>query len=387
MKSVGVIVEYNPFHNGHVYHLKEARARSGADVVVAVMSGNFLQRGEMAIVDKWTRAEMALQNGADLVVELPFAWSVQAADYFAKGGLTLLSALQVDSLCFGTDSAETLDYAAFGTFTREHQAEIDRHVLQQPKELSYPEKMTATFRALLPTLPLDFHSPNHILGLSYAKENAKLKKPLRLLPIERVAAAYLQEAAGPGHIASATAIRKRLFQGEPIADFVPTKGAAQLTATNLLSWERFWPYLRYRIVTSSQKELAMIYQMNEGLEQRFLTAVKTSATFQDFMTTLKTKRYTWTRLQRLALFVLVHATPAEVAIQQKHTVIRVLGFTEKGQHYLKTIKKDCPLELLTRFAKQSAASQELNLRVDQVYQLQSGTEQNFGRIPIRNSKV
>ena len=114
MKSCGVIVEYNPFHNGHRYHLEEARKESQADVIIAVMSGNFLQRGEPAIIDKWQRAEEALKNGADLVIELPFAYAVQSADYFARGGVSLLHHLGVDALCFGTDSSSELDYEKFG---------------------------------------------------------------------------------------------------------------------------------------------------------------------------------------------------------------------------------------------------------------------------------
>ena len=112
MEACGVIVEYNPFHNGHLYHLQQARAQSKAEVVVAVMSGNFLQRGEPAVIDKWKRAEAALANGADLVVELPFEWVVQSADYFAKGAVAILQSLKCTSLCFGTDSAVSIDYQA-----------------------------------------------------------------------------------------------------------------------------------------------------------------------------------------------------------------------------------------------------------------------------------
>ena len=114
MKACGVIVEYNPFHNGHLYHLKKAREESQADVMVAVMSGNFLQRGEPAVVDKWQRAQAALSNGADLVVELPFQYACQAADIFAKGSVQTLAQLQCDSLCFGTDYETSFDYNYFG---------------------------------------------------------------------------------------------------------------------------------------------------------------------------------------------------------------------------------------------------------------------------------
>ncbi|MEG0373136.1 MAG: nucleotidyltransferase family protein, partial [Enterococcus sp.] len=126
LQSCGIVVEYNPFHNGHKYHAQKARELSGADVVVAVMSGNFLQRGEPAITDKWSRAEAALKNGVDLVVELPFAWAVQSADYFAKGSIKLLQALNCDALCFGTDNQATFDYADYGRFFMEEQTAIEK---------------------------------------------------------------------------------------------------------------------------------------------------------------------------------------------------------------------------------------------------------------------
>ena len=137
MKACGIIVEYNPFHNGHRYHAQQARQQSGAEVVIAIMSGNFLQRGEPALLDKWARTEEALQNGVDLVIELPTAWSVQSADYFANGGIKLLQALQCESLCFGTDSTSAIDYAAFGQFVQENQSLIDQtfHALTD-KQLS-----------------------------------------------------------------------------------------------------------------------------------------------------------------------------------------------------------------------------------------------------------
>ena len=181
MKACGIIVEYNPFHNGHRYHAQQARQQSGAEVVIAIMSGNFLQRGEPALLDKWARAEEALQNGVDLVIELPTAWSVQSADYFAKGGIKLLQALQCESLCFGTDSTSAIDYAAFGQFVQENQSLIDQtfHALTD-KQLSYPQKMTAVFRQVYPESRFDFSSPNHILGMSYAKENATYPTPMTL---------------------------------------------------------------------------------------------------------------------------------------------------------------------------------------------------------------
>ena len=126
MKSCGVVVEYNPLHNGHVYHLKKARELSGADTIIAIMSGNFLQRGEPAIVDKWSRAQMALSAGADLVIELPVAFSTQPADYFAKGAVGLLHAMNCDAICFGSESGESADYQKLAHFLKQHTPTINQ---------------------------------------------------------------------------------------------------------------------------------------------------------------------------------------------------------------------------------------------------------------------
>ena len=165
MKACGVIVEYNPFHNGHRYHLKQARLQSQADVVICAMSGNFLQRGEAAIIDKWQRANSALQNGADIVLELPFEWAVQSADYFAQGGVNMLAAIGCESLCFGTDSQEKIDYQHLGQILHQNRQQLDRLFYQLADEkLSYAENMIRVFQALEMDIPFDHKQPNHILG-------------------------------------------------------------------------------------------------------------------------------------------------------------------------------------------------------------------------------
>lgn len=384
MNSCGIIVEYNPFHNGHAYHAQMARKLSGADVIVAVMSGNFLQRGEPALLDKWTRAKEALANGVDLVIELPFCWSVQAADYFAKGAIHLLEAAGCTSLCFGTDSDPDFDYAQFGYYSMAHQAEIDRLFQALPQELSYPEKMTAVFRELYPGITLDFASPNHILGLSYAKENARCTTPMKLLPLARTGAGYLEKASAHPTIASATEIRQRRLDGRSLEQFVPLETAADLKLWSC-DWEAFWPFLKYRLLSETPKALAELYQVAEGIEYRLKEAAS-SVTFAEFLERVKTRRYTRTRLQRLAVYLLANVTAEQIKRQQEHSALRILGFTEKGQDYLKQLKKQTSLPIITRFGKEAASEQALNLRADQIYQLAGASEQNFGRNPWRIGK-
>lgn len=381
MKSCGIIVEYNPFHNGHVYHAEMARNMTQSDVVIAVMSGNFLQRGEPALIDKWSRAEAALRNGVDLVVELPFAWAVQSADYFAKGGIQLLQSLHCDTLCFGTDSQAAVDYQKFGEFVVKNQTLIDDAIQAEPADLSYPQKMTNVFRTLYPELGLGFQSPNHILGMGYAKENAAYPNPMTLFPLARKAAGYHDLKSSDQSIASATAIRNDLAAGIAVDHFVPEATLKGLSE-NHVTWDKLWPYLKYKIVTTPTEELRKLYQVTEGLEYRIKKASQAKS-FTEFIQQLKTKRYTWTRLQRLAVYLLLNVTSEEITNQQAVTCIRVLGFNKVGQAYLKEQKKALTLPLISKIGHKEAAEQFLTIRSDQVYQTAGVSEQNFGRIPLQ----
>lgn len=389
MRSCGIIVEYNPFHNGHQYHADMARKLSDADIVIAVMSGNFLQRGEPAIIDKWTRAKEALNHGVDLVIELPFAYAVQSADYFAAGGVKLLQALQCDALCFGTDNQSELDYELFGNFVHSHQREIDQ-AYQEIKNngMSYPQQMTEVFRKFYPNDVFDFSSPNHILGLSYAKENATYEKPMTLYPLKREAAGY-HDTKIHQHFASATAIRKAIFSDEldQIKRVLPTQVAIDLNSSPTVSWEEYWPLLKYKILSSSLLELREIYQMKEGIEYRLQETAKVSDSFQQFMERAKTKRYTWTRLQRLATYILVNVKQYEIESVRQNSYIHVLGFTEQGQRFLKEKKKNLSLPLITKISKNLTTQLALDIRSNQLYQLGNDRilEQSFGRFPIRVS--
>lgn len=389
MKSCGIIVEYNPFHNGHQYHAQMARKLSGADVVIAVMSGNFLQRGEPAIIDKWLRTKEALNHGIDLVIELPFAYAVQSADYFAKGGIKLLQAIHCDSLCFGTDNQGELSYEAFGTYVNQHQTEIDR-VYREIKNngMSYPQQMMEVFCQLYPETALDSSSPNHILGLSYAKENAGYEKPMKLYPLKREHAGY-HDPMIYKDFASATAIRKAVFSSalNQLKTVLPEQVFLDLENTVTVSWEDYWPLLKYKLISSSIVELREIYQMNEGIEARLQEVAKVSDSFQAFMEQAKTKRYTWTRLQRLATYILMNVRQKEIENLWSHSYLHVLGFTEKGQQFLHEEKKSLKLPLITKVSKNVSSHLALDIRSNQIYQLGNKTilEQSFGRSPIRLS--
>ncbi|CAI3363617.1 nucleotidyltransferase [Enterococcus cecorum] len=385
MKACGVIVEYNPFHNGHRYHLEQARLQSQADVMICAMSGNFLQRGEAAIIDKWQRANSALQNGADIVLELPFEWAVQSADYFAQGGVNMLAAIGCEYLCFGTDSHEKIDYQQIGQFLHQRRQQLDQLFHQTADEkLSYAENMIRVFQALEMDIPFDHKQPNHILGLSYAKANSQLPKPMELLAIERKNSGYHDEGFTSETIASATAIRRGIFCGEEITPYVPTSSLDHLEDQKVCL-EDYFPYLKFRLLTMDLVSLKQIYQMEAGLAVRMKKCIASCESYESFVNQLKSKRYSQTRIQRLLLYCLLNVKETEIKKSWQNPSLRVLGFTEKGQKYLQQVKKSLAWPLIARVGQKQAEQLFLTIRADEVYQLAHSKiqEQNFSRAVIR----
>lgn len=388
LKSCGVIVEYNPFHNGHKYHLEEAKKKSKADVLIAVMSGNFLQRGEPAIIDKWHRANTALHNGADLVIELPFAYAVQSADYFAKGGIKLLQSLNVGAICFGTDSVEEINYNQFGKEYIENESLINKRYQEiKNNGQSYPQQMTQIYREILPNVPLDFSSPNHILGMAYAKENARYAQPMDIVAINRKGSGYHEKNILMQEFSSATGIREKVLKGDMTSIYhtAPKQTIEQLTNLKLTSWNDYWLLFKYHLLSHSTRGISNTYQLGEGLEHRLKEKVQTANSMSEFLSMVKTKRYTWTRLQRLATYLLLNVIEREIHEVWDNPYIRVLGFNEMGRQFLNQEKNQTKLPIITKVDQKNESQLSLDIRAGKIYQLVNETnqeEQDYYRSPI-----
>ena len=361
MTITGIIAEFNPFHNGHKYLLDQAEG-----LKIVAMSGNFVQRGEPAIVDKWTRAQMALENGADLVVELPFLVSVQAADFFGQGAVAILARLGMDSLAFGTE--EVLDYQQIANLYTERGQEMELFMENLPNSLSYPQKTQAMWKEFA---DLDFSgdTPNHVLALAYAKAVAGRK--IKLHPIQRQGAGY-HSVDKDVDFASATALRQHQNDQNFLERFMPS--IALFENASKVNWEDYYPLLRYQIL--SNPDLTIIYQVNQEMAVRIKDAIKTAQTVDELVEIVATKRYTKARVRRLLTYILVQAR--ENALPEG---IHVLGFTEKGRQHLKPLKEQ--VHLVSRIGKEPWDA--MTQKADQIYQLghPSIAEQNFGRVPIR----
>lgn len=361
MTISGIIAEFNPFHNGHKYLLEQAQG-----LKIVAMSGNFVQRGEPAIIDKWTRAQMALAHGADLVVELPLLVSVQSADYFASGAVDILDKLGIDTLVFGTE--EQLDYQRLAKVYEEKAEQMTAFLSTLPEELSYPQKtqkMWETFAGI------DFsgNTPNHILGLAYAKACAG--KDISLQPIQRQGAGY-HSLETENSFASATNLRVHRKDKDFVDKFMPN--ADLFLNAPQVTWDDYFQLLKYQIMTNA--DLTGIFQVNEELASRIRSAIRSVATVEELVDKVATKRYTKARIRRILVYILVGAVEKPLP-----SAFHVLGFTPKGQAHLKTVKKS--VDIVARIG--AKPWDMVTQQADQVYQLGKPeiADQTWGRVPVR----
>lgn len=402
MRTVGVIVEYNPFHNGHLFHLQQAKKATSAQAVVAVMSGNFLQRGEPALIDKWTRAEMALCGGADLVLELPVLYACQPAQWFAYGAVAMLEATGVvDTLCFGSEGGE-LDWMLqpAATLAQEPQLFSDtlHHYLKQG--WPYPKAYSRTLQLFHPGIHPELTKPNNILGLSYLAALHKLNSRITPYTIRREKAGYHQAEPSDSHIASATTIRKAWLESgdiRAIEPFVPAT-SYHLLETRVkkgippITWESFHQALFAKLISKPTKQLGEYHGVEEGLEYRLKQQLPQAVTVHDYIAAVKTKRYTWNRLQRILTAILLELHKTDVHPQQMAegpAYLRVLGFTERGRKLLKAMKQTSKLPVVTRIKQTYPTMLEWDIRAAKMYSLATGWKlpfkEEFDRSPVYSS--
>lgn len=399
MKVVGLIVEYNPLHNGHLYHYRESLRLTRADAAVAVMSGNFLQRGEPAIVNKWARAEMALSIGIDLVLELPVAFCTQNAEMFAFGAISTLDALGiVDKVCFGSESGN-IDWIQHLAEHLVHEPEGFKSMLKACLNdgLPYPKAYARAAASLVGINEELLAQPNNILGLNYVLALKRLASPIKPATIVRQKAGYHQTEITDAKIASATALRKLIFEEdlEAIQPYVPKTTFQILQREKLghrfpMGWDGFFPFLKHSLTVKSTQELGMIHEIEEGLEHRIKKLYSTAHEFQELMLNVKTKRYTWNRLQRSLLYILLNLQKkqmAELNLRQGVPYVRVLGFSKKGRQLLHAAKQRMSIPLISRVGKADNPMLELDLCAASVYrlgypQIQPGEPSEFAHPPI-----
>ncbi|HHW54215.1 MAG: nucleotidyltransferase [bacterium] len=395
MRVAGVIAEYNPLHNGHRHHLKEARRLTKADFLLCILGGNFTQRGEPAVVNKWARTRMALENGADLVFELPVVYAVRHAQGFAGGAVKLLEATGVvDYLVFGSEHGHITELKALADFLGQENPPF-RERLKGYLNEGYP------FPAARSMALVDYHKekaipgleglraeevgalirhPNNILGLEYLQALAQTRSSIRPLTIPRLGAGYHEEKL-TNRIASATAIRLALYENKqypPLLKFMPAR-AWQILGEEIEAGrapvfiDSFAPQIITLLRRTPLAELRQMAGVGEGLENRLKDAARSAGTIEDLLAALKTKRYTRTRLQRLLLHFLFNFTvddARDFSPQGDPCYLRLLGFTPRGRQLLKYIKKRATLPLITKPARDLVPHIKASKRTARMWELE-----------------
>lgn len=341
MKIAGIVAEYNPFHNGHALHIERTRAKGGgceATHVVAVMTGNYMQRGEPALLPKRYRAAMALAGGADLVIELPLPWALGSAEQFAEGAVSLFTALGcVDAVSFGSEcgnaaaltaAAEKMESPRFQSLTRYH----------MESGIPYPKARQNALRELSGAAADLLDSPNNTLGIEYIRALRRQENPAAVFTVARHGAAH-ESMAPMGTIASAAYLRSLVAEGRPM-NAAPYLPGTSLKLLNTALEEGYAPAsataaeraLLFRLRSMTKEEMARLPGVSEGLENRLYSAVREATGLEDLLESLKTKRYPRTRLQRLVWSAYAGLTAQPEAAAPPY--VRVLAINEKGQEIL-----------------------------------------------------
>lgn len=358
-KVLGIVCEYNPFHNGHLYHLEQSKKMTAANYTVAIMSGNFTERGSTALLDKWSRAESALKCGIDLVIELPVLYATSSAENFADGAVKILNALKV------------VDYISFGAETSNIDilTEIADILYNEPKQfktilsqelssgLSFPKARENALLMYLNSKKYEniLSSPNNILGIEYIKALKKHKSNIQPISIARFEAGY-NDNFYSGNIASATAIRNIVKNGgvdilrkllpAPSYDILIRNVKKGQIIPDLSVFEK---QIIYNLRKMSTNEIAELPDVSEGLEFTLKNAANSCNNIVELLDSIKSKRYTSTRIQRILLYSLLGITKIEMDLSKKCTpYVRVLGFNERGKFIISEATKANPkLEVIT----------------------------------------
>ena len=422
VRTAGIIAEYNPFHRGHRYHMEETRRQTGADYIIAVMSGCYVQRGEPAVVDKYVRTRMALDGGADLVLELPVVYATASAEYFASAGVRLLDSLGcVDVLSFGSEYAGVDDFAPLVKILSEeppiYQKKL-REALKSGKNfpLAREEAMRGCMEAIYPAADASvweiLRTPNHILGLEYLKCLHRLRSGILPVAIKRQGAGYHDTEIGTEY-PSASAIRRYLSEmddrkgkaderqaDKKTADREKTLFTAMGEGAELLcscwnhgdtvGWKDLMPYLDYAVLMEEEQTEAF-FGFDADMAARFQKMYRPSVSFTELLSSLHTKRLTDAAWRRALLHRVLHIKKEDFLHRAAEVPVpyaRVLGFKERAAPLLKEIRRTSSIPLLQRpvqgkqFPDGSAAAKlfAADIRAAQLYeQVAAG---HCGRVPV-----
>ena len=371
-KRIGIIAEYNPFHNGHLYQIQKAKELTGADTVIAVMSGNFTQRGDTSLINKFEKAKIALQNEVDMVIELPTIYSISSAENFALGGVKILNEIgNIDYLVFGIEEENLEKLQAIADVLVNEDDEFKRNIKEElDKGNSYPKAREIALKKVLSSENVKniMQKPNNILAIEYLKALKITNSKIKPFAIKRKNTMHNDENINENY-ASGTYIRKLFIENNfnEIKKVVPKYTYERLLelknqGTYVSSINDFSDIVIYKIRTMTKEEISQIADVNEGLENSIKLASTTCKTIDEIIDKVSTKRYTKTRISRILTYILLDITKSEME-QSKNAnqYIRVLGINKKCEGILKTINNNKLITSLKKFEENNRENQLLNI--------------------------
>lgn len=360
MNITGIITEYNPFHNGHLYHLQSARAQTNCDGVVCIMSGNFVQRGGPAIIDKWKRTSMAIENGVDLVIELPTFYALSSAEHFAKGSLSILDSLGViNNIFFGSECGNINDLIKIAKILVNEPIEFkDELRINLNKGLTFAKSRELSLIKILKddNLSDTLRNSNNILGIEYIKSILSLNSSITPITLKREGSNYNDKNLS-SRFSSATSIREYLKNS---CEFIQLKKSIPKKSYDIFNSlkdesypfifeEEMFKFIKYKIV-SECVNFNKLLEISEGLDNKIIKEIYKSSSYNEFVLNIKSKRYTYTKISRLLtqIFIGLDCYDSKNLFSKDLLYARILGFNDKGREILKIMKKTSTIPLITK---------------------------------------
>ncbi len=352
MKKVGIICEYNPFHNGHIYHIEKIKEMYPDSMIVLVISASFTMRGEISLLNKWDKTSIALNYGVDLVIELPTFYSTNSADTFASGAIKILNYLDCDYLVFGSESNDIsllkeladiqLNNKEYDTLVKEYMDLGNNYPTSQSMALSKLASKTINL-------------PNDLLGLSYIKEIIKQHSKIEPISILRT---------NDYHLEGASSIRLKIKNNEEIKNDVPKETLEKIITYDIN--ENYFKLLKYKIL-SDMNNLNTYLDVDEGLDNLIRKNIIKANSLDELIEKIKTKRYTYNRLNRMFIHILLNIKKTDVSKLKKINYIRVLGFNKTGKKYLKEIREKINIPIITNYSDIDDNNLNFELYVTYIY--------------------
>ncbi len=352
MQIVGIVAEYNPFHNGHIHHLNEIKKKYPNSLLILIINGYFLMRGEISLLSKESKTKLALDNNIDLVVELPFYFGSNSADIFADASIYILDKLGCNTLVFGSESNDIELLSSIAK--RQDEDNFNDLVKEYLKNgINYPT-------ALNKAIGIDLNSPNDLLGVSYIKSINKYNSKIKPITIKRTTDYH--DKLDDNEIISATNIRGKIKAHKDIKKYVPKNVSKYI---NDINENLVFELLKYQIITNDS--LDTILSVDEGIEKRIKEAINKANNYDELVKLIKTKRYTYNRINRMLMHILIGLTKYDKTKYDKPNYIKVLGFNNNGQKYLNKIKKDINIEIGSKIT--SNLIKDYELKCAGIYQM------------------